>query len=100
MPELCFAMLCPLDVEEKLLDELLSRFPDEVFTSTHTHGHGLAHEALSAAEQVLGRARGLLVQILLTQAEWAEFKPALLRQFRGTGLRYWTTPVLEAGGCA
>ena len=50
MPELCCAMLCPLDVEEKLLDELLSRFPDEVFTSTHTHGHGLAHEALSAAE--------------------------------------------------
>ena len=97
MAELCLTLLCPPEIEEALLDLLLDRAGNEVFTSTPTHGHGLAAERLSASEQVSGRSRAVQVQVLLTPAELQQVRGALAAAFAGSGLRYWVTPVLEQG---
>jgi len=100
MANVSCSILCPPDVEEKLLDRLLITFPDEMFISTPTFGHGVAHGAMNPNEQVLGRARGLHVQIVLGGDEWQTLRELLIREFVGTGIRYWVTPVSEEGVCA
>jgi hypothetical protein len=94
------SILCSPDVEEKLLDRLLVAFAGNVVTSTPTFAHGLADAALSTAEQVLGRARATLVQVLLDRTEWPALKALLVGEFAGTGLRYWLTPIVDEGVCA
>ena len=100
MSEVCCSLVCPPGVEEKLLDTLVMAFSDRVFASTPTFAHGVAHGAMSSAELVLGRARCSLVQILLRAQEWTTLKTLLTREFAGTGVRFWVTPVLEEGVCA
>lgn len=100
MPDLCCSILCPPDVEDRLLDALLVAHPDHVFASAHAFAHGVSHGVMRADEQVDGRARTLLVQILLRSHEWPLLRAALCDGFAGTGLRYWTTPVHDAGVCA
>ena len=97
MSDLACSLLCPPAVEEKLLDALLLRYADELFTSVPTFAHGVAHGALSSSEQVLGRASNVLVQILLSRPEWVELRGVLASEFAGTGIRWWLTPVLEEG---
>jgi hypothetical protein len=99
MSDLNCSILCPPDVEEKLLDQLLIEFPDEMFTSTPTFGHGIAHGAMNPDEQVLGRARALLIQIVLNPSAWQTLRALLTRDFAGTGVRYWVTSVSEEGVC-
>ncbi|MHB0985295.1 MAG: DUF3240 family protein [Sulfuricella sp.] len=97
MSELCLTLLCPPAVEEKLLDLLLMLPNTTVFTSTATAAHGLAHENLDQMEQVLGRASATEVQVIFAAADKAALLEAIRRQFAGAGLRYWVTPVIEAG---
>ena len=101
MSELCLTLLCPPAIEEKLLDLLLmSPNIATVFTSTPTAAHGLANENLDQTEQVLGRARATAVQVILAASAKATLLEAIRRQFAGAGLRYWVTPVVEAGEIA
>lgn len=97
MSDICLTVLCPPAVEEKLLDLLLLSPNAEVFTSSPTAAHGLSPDSLNQTEQVLGRAFATQVQVVIPAAD----KPALLgsiqAQFAGAGLRYWITPVIEAG---
>ena len=97
MSDLQCSMLCPTDVEESLLDQLLIAFPGAVFSSTPTFGHGVAHGAMSAGEQVMGRARVSLVQIILSHSQWDSFRERLTREFAQTGIRFWTTSVANVG---
>lgn len=97
MSELCLTLLCPPEVEEKLLDLLLMSSNVRVFTSTPTAAHGLDHEQLDQIEQVLGRARATQVQVIVGAQDKAALLAAISRQFVGTGLRYWVMPVVEAG---
>jgi hypothetical protein len=100
MSDLCLTLLCPPAVEEKLLDLLLMAPNASVFTSTPTAAHGLSFNNLNQTEQVLGRGFATQVQVIISSAD----KPALLAtiqaQLAGAGLRYWLTPVLEAGEIA
>ena len=100
MPELCITLLCPNAVKEKLLDLLLMSPNMTVFTSTATSAHGLAHAALGQTEQVLGRAHATTIQVIFAAADKTALLEALRRQFAGAGLRYWVTPVIEAGEIA
>jgi hypothetical protein len=100
MTDLCLYLLCPANLEEKLLDLLLMRPDLAVFTSTRTAAHGLAFGALSANEQVLGRALATQVQVLMAESQKEALLEALRRDFAGTGLRYWISPVMEAGDIA
>ena len=97
MIELSLTMLCPPELEEKLLDTLLLLPEVEVFTSTVAGAHGVAANALSAAEQVMGRAVVTQVQVLLAAADRETVLDAIQREFAGTGLRYWFSAVMQEG---
>lgn len=97
MTDLCLTLLCPPTAEEKLLDTLLMLSAALVFTSTPTAAHGLAMGGLSQAEQVMGRAEATQVQVILPSGDKDQLLDELRSQMAGAGLRYWLTPVVEAG---
>ena len=100
MPDLCLTLLCPPAVEEKLLDLLLLSPHVSVFTSAATSAHGLAANGLSQTEQVLGRSFATQVQVIIGSAEKDALLAAIQAQLAGAGVRYWITPVTEAGDFA
>ena len=100
MSELCLTLLCPPAAEEKLLELLLLSHTATVFTSTATAAHGFSHENLDPAEQVMGRARATEIQVIFAAADKTALLEPIRRQFAGAGLRYWLTPVVEAGEIA
>ena len=97
MADYCLSLICPPSVEEKLLDTLLANAGSEVFTSTPTASHGTAQGRLTATEQVMGRSRAIQVNVLLSAQELAELRELLGREFAGTGLRWWATPLAFEG---
>lgn len=97
MADLCLTLLCPLALEERLLDTLLMTPEVAIFTSSRASTHGLGHAGLSATEQVLGLAVMTQVQALLADADRAMVLALLQTGFAGSGLRYWLTPVIAAG---
>ncbi len=100
MSEFCLTMVCAPDIEEKLLDVLLSAVGNEVFTSTPSFSHGTAQGRLSSVEQVMGRSRSVQVQIIVTDDEMAALLRELRASFAGTGLRYWAIPLAALGEIA
>ncbi len=97
MTRYCLTLICPPTVEEKLLDALLAHAGSEVFTSTPTHSHGTAQGRLTATEQVMGRSRAVQVNVLLTTVELGRLRELLQREFAGTGMRYWASPLAFDG---
>ena len=100
MSDFCLVLVCAPDIEEKLLDVLLSAVGNEVFTSTPGFSHGTAHGRLSSVEQVMGRSRSVQVQIIVTDDEMARLLQQLRVGFAGTGLRYWALPLAAQGEIA
>lgn len=90
-------LICPPGVDEKVQDLLLVFCPDALFTSGPVAAHGVAPEALSATEQVMGSSRMTRLQILLAPVRIAPLMDALRRDFGGVGMQYWLSPVLDAG---
>ena len=97
MADYSLSLICPPSVEEKLLDALLAHAGSEVFTSTPTHSHGTAQGRLTAIEQVMGRSRAVQVTVLLTSEELDRLRDLLQREFAGTGVRYWASPLAFDG---
>jgi hypothetical protein len=97
MADYCLSLVCPPTVQEKLLDTLLAHAGREVFTSTPTHSHGTAQGRLTATEQVMGRSQAIQVSVLLSTDELTRLRHLLGREFAGTGLRWWATPVAFDG---
>lgn len=97
MSNFCLVLVCPPAIEEKLLDTLLVIAGDEVFTSTSTFSHGTAHGDMVSQEQVMGRARSVRVEILVTEVEMAKLLEAARTSLAGTGLRYWALPLAAEG---
>lgn len=97
MSDLCLTVLCPTAIQERLLDALLLTTQVAVFTSAPAAAHGLAHHRLSTSEQVLGLAVMTQVQALLKFEDRDAVLASLASQFAGAGLRYWITPVIDAG---
>ncbi len=100
MSDLCLTLLCPPAVEEKLLDLLLMSPNANVFTSAPTAAHGMAFNHLNQTEQVLGRGFATQVQVIMASADKDALLTAIQSQLAGAGVRYWITPVLEAGDIA
>ena len=84
-------------VEDTLVDWLLARDGVAGFTSASANGHGSSAHSMSLAEQVSGRRRQVLFQLHLSRAEAHELIAALKRDFGGSGIHFWLTPVLSAG---
>lgn len=97
MADICLTLLCSPKVEEKVLDLLLVLPDIKIFTSATTALHGLDHQHLDQAEQVLGRARATQVQAIINGGSLPSLLESLRGQLTGTTLRYWVTPVAEMG---
>jgi len=97
MAELCLTILCPPPLAEQVLDTLLTMSEILFFTSSAASAHGLEHSALNATEQVLGMARMTRIEALLLHATRAEVVAQLNSALAGTGLKYWMSPVTQAG---
>lgn len=98
MSLVCLSLLGAPALEEKLLDQLLQSPHDLTFTSQGCASHGgHSDDSLDASEQVLGRARAVLVQVLIPESIARQLIDDLGVLFSGSGLRYWLTPVLEEG---
>ncbi|MCG2585632.1 DUF3240 family protein [Massilia sp. TS11] len=100
MNELCLTLLCPPAVEEKVLDLLLLTPEVTSYTSNPTSAHGIAPDNLDESEQVLGRARATLVLAVFGADAQASLLARLAAELRGSGVRYWITPILASGGFA
>jgi len=97
MSKFCLALVCPPEIEEKLLDALLMTAAEEIFTSTPTFSHGTAHGRMDSVEQVMGRSRSIQVQIVVTEDEMKRLLQTLRESFAGTGVRYWAVPLAAEG---
>lgn len=100
MSDCCLHLLCPLAVEERVVDLLLALGEAGVFTSAPTHAHGFAHGRLNAAEQVSGRSEASLVHLVLPRAELDALLADLQRELPRSGVRYWVTEVQRQGELA
>lgn len=100
MPKYCLSLICSPEIEEKLVDTLLSRAEVEIFTSTRTFSHGTSHGRLSEVEKVMGHSRSMQVQVITTEDELAGLTQLLQQRFTGTGLRYWATELSHEGEIA
>ena len=100
MSKYCLTLICSREVEEKLLDTLLTNVEGAVFTSTPTFSHGTAQGRLSNVEKVMGRSRSVQVQIVTTDNELASLTELLKHRFKGTGLRYWASALCLDGEVA
>ncbi len=87
----------PPTLEDAVIDWLLERPDNTGFSSTDSSGHSTAHENLSAAEQVSGRARRLQFQIHLPRAAVQEFMTDAHKNFGSADIHFWVTPLLNAG---
>ncbi len=85
------------EVEDAVSDWLLENPAVAGFSTHPIAGHGSSEHAMSLAEQVAGRRRQLLFQLYLSCADSRVLLDALRDKFRGSGMHYWLTPVLEAG---
>ncbi len=97
MSKFCLTLICAREIEEKLLDTLLTNVEGEVFTSTPTFSHGTAQGRLSDVERVMGRSRSVQVQVVTTDDELASLTELLKQHFKGTGLRYWAMALATEG---
>jgi len=97
-PDSLLTLVVPSALEEDLLD-LLRGQPHLApgFTLLPAQGMGAHIHLASSMEQVQGRARRVLVQLVLVQAQ-IEPLIALLRQALPTPqITYWATPLLAFG---
>jgi hypothetical protein len=97
MSEQCLLVLiAPPPLEETLVDFLLEREGFSGFSLHHIDGSP-AHGALTLAEQVTGRKDQVMFQVHAGCADARELVAQLRDTFRGAGLHYWISPLIEAG---
>lgn len=85
------------DVEDAVVDWLLEQSQISGFTSLPVSGHGTSPHSMSLAEQVAGRRRQVMFQTYLEESASVALIKGLEEQFAGSGMHYWTTPVITSG---
>lgn len=85
------------EVEDVVTDWLLERDEVSGFSSSPIAGHGSSEHALSLAEQVAGRRRQVLFQLHLELVTARRLLDDLRQEFRGSGMHFWLTPLLDSG---
>ncbi|MFO1504129.1 MAG: DUF3240 family protein [Steroidobacteraceae bacterium] len=94
MHDCLLTLSCPAEVEEELID-LLREHPQWVsgFTSLTAEGFGSGTTLHSAMEQVRGRSRRRLLQVVLSQANVQPLLEALRSAIPSEEVAWWTVPV-------
>ncbi len=88
----------PAAVEEEMLDHLSSH-PEWVrgFSIAHAEGVGSGARLQSTLEQVRGRAKRRIIQVLLRQQEVEPLLAGLRAAFSSGEIAWWTMPILGFG---
>jgi hypothetical protein len=84
-------------IEDMVVDWLLEREEISGFTSHAVDGHGSSAHSMSVGEQVAGRRKQVMFQFYLPEPLMSGVVEGLTDDFRGTGLHYWVTPVVNSG---
>lgn len=87
----------PPDLEEAVVDCLLTFETESGFSSYAANAHDHRNEGLSLAEQVSGRQKRIRFQMYIPESDLQALLDKLKREFSGAGLHYWVMPVLETG---
>ncbi|MCC6631790.1 MAG: DUF3240 family protein [Gammaproteobacteria bacterium] len=89
---------CPAEVEEELID-VLREHPEWVsgFTSLAAEGFGSGTSLHSAMEQVRGRSRRRLLQVVLHEANVLPLIDVLRAAIPSDEVAWWTMPVTGFG---
>lgn len=93
----CLTLLCPPELEEKILDLLLVDTAVTLFSSAPSFTHGLHPQSLDRLEKVLGRGHSVSIQLLLDRTAADALLERLRASVAGTGVTYWMTHVLDTG---
>lgn len=97
-PDCLLTLAVPVALEDDLLDLLRAQAPRVPgFTLVPAQGMGTHVHLASAMEQVQGRARRVLVQLALPQADVALVIDALRAALPTPQVAYWVTPLLAFG---
>ncbi len=83
------------ELEEDLVDYLLSLSCVSGFTSYPVRGHG-HHQNLSVAEQVSGRRKRMQVEIMLEEDAVPTVLSGLVDNV-GRDINWWRMPVMDSG---
>jgi hypothetical protein len=97
MADVLLNVIVPPQVEDALAEWLLERDDVPGFSSMPVAGHGSSEHSMTLAEQVAGRSRRVLFFTHLPTDTAAAVLADLRRDFRGSGLHYWTVPVASFG---
>ncbi|MCU7923412.1 MAG: DUF3240 family protein [Candidatus Thiodiazotropha sp. (ex Dulcina madagascariensis)] len=84
-------------VEDTVTDWLLVHDTVVGFSTYPISGHGSSERSMSLAEQVAGKRRQILFQLLLSRTQAESLIGEIRRDFLGSGMHYWLVPVLESG---
>jgi Protein of unknown function (DUF3240) len=89
---------CPAEVEEELID-VLREHPEWVsgFTSLAAEGFGSGTQLHSAMEQVRGRSRRRMLQVVLSQSNVQALVEVLRTAIPSDEVAWWTVPVTGFG---
>lgn len=87
----------PPDLEEAVVDCLLTLESEHGFSSLPVSAHDHRNIGLSLAEQVTGRQRKIRFQMYLAEQGLAELLDKLRVEFTGSGISYRVSPVLDSG---
>ncbi|QJD30987.1 DUF3240 family protein [Methylococcus geothermalis] len=90
-------LMVPPQLEDALVDWMLSASDIQGFSSQAASGHSSRAEEMSLNEQVAGRTRRVRFEVQLPGEVLAETLMALQTDFRNSGIHYWAMPVLDAG---
>lgn len=84
----------PPELEDDMVDWLLSDPATGGFTSSPAFGHGGAHHQLSIAEQVAGKQPRVQFQIALPKRAAVELLYAFQSKFAASETHAWVIPLL------
>jgi uncharacterized protein DUF3240 len=87
----------PMDIEEAIVDCLLTFENEHGFSSLRVSAHDHKNEGLSLAEQVTGRQRKIRFQMYIDRKDLDALINKLKTDFSGAGIHYWVMPIIEKG---
>ncbi len=95
--EFLITLNVPPSLEESIVDSLLTFEAEHGFSSIPISAHDHKHKGLSIAEQVTGRQQKIRFQMYLAKQDLSELIKRLKKDFSGSNIHYWVTPVVETG---
>ena len=97
MTKSLITLICTPTLEQSINDWLLEQETVSGFSSMTIHGHGSDPDKLSILEQVEGRKKQVMFQVIMNQENVDELISQLQEAFTGAKIHYWLTPILASG---